>query len=539
MAFFGLRQTSHHGKRKDTMRFLEVYQERVYGVIEGLDRIRFRGTDRMLSNTNGFSIALHQMGVLLKNFGRWAETRTKLLRESCEQQARKLGIPVYYLRRSGDDKEALARQILQEQGVCGNGSICMFSVVEPCLAPSVFPNKKTKRLEVDIRPRKCVFIYHYFDHPKVGFGHVRIQTWAPYTVHICLNGRHWLEKSLIARDIGYLKSGNCFPWVADIGRTQKLLDAQLKTDWPKLLNGLVRKACPRVFQVCSPFALEYYWSADETEFATDVMFHSRKELDALFPHLLLHAMRISDCHNTLRYFGKRGETRSRSMAPAQIQSDCRRRFEGIRIKHWVSGDSIKMYNKEGSVLRVETTINHPRHFKAFRPANDDTSKPATWQRMRKGINDLHRRCQISQNSNERYLDAISAAQVKQTLLDVARDVCNRTTRNARPVRALNPWDDQDFKLLTFLAKGEWKLNGFRNAQLCQWLNPQYKSLEKPERRRLSAKATRLIGMLRAHGLIRKIPREHRYMLTQKGETFASALLVASNVHIKQLTELAA
>lgn len=521
------------------MRFLQVYQERVSGVLEGLDRVRFRGTDRMLSNSKGFSIVLRRIGVLLKDFGRWAETTTKLVRSSCEQQARKLGISIHYLRRSGDDKEALARQVMKEQGVAKDGSICMFSVVEPCFAPTVCPNKKTKYLEVAIRPRKCVFIYYYFDHPKVGFGHVRIQTWAPYTVHICLNGRHWLEKSLIAKDIGYLKSGNCFPWISDIERAQKLSDAQLRTDWPELLNGLVRKACPFVFRVCSPFTLDYYWSADETEFATDVMFRSKKELDVLFPHLLLHAMRISDCHNTLRYFGKRGEARSRNKAPYQIQSDCRRRFEGVRIKHWVNGDSIKMYNKEGSILRVETTINHPRHYKAFRPANDDKSKPATWQLMRKGVNDLHRRCQISKSANERYLDAISAAQVEQTLLEVAKEVCNRTTRNARPVRALNPWDEQDFKLLTFLAKGEWNLNGFRNTQLCHWLYPQYKALQQIERRKLSAKVTRRIGMLRAHGLIRKIPREHRYVLTQKGKTFASALLVASNIHIKQLTELAA
>ena len=106
MTSFGFRKTSHYGKRKETMRFLEVYQGYVYGVIEGLDRIRFRGTDRMLSNTSGFSIALHRMGVLLKNFGCWAETRTKLLRDSCEQQAHKLGIPMHYLRRSGEDKEA-------------------------------------------------------------------------------------------------------------------------------------------------------------------------------------------------------------------------------------------------------------------------------------------------------------------------------------------------------------------------------------------------------------------------------------------------
>ena len=159
--------------------------------------------------------------------------------------------------------------------------------------------------------------------------------------------------------------------------------------------------------------------------------------------------------------------------------------------------------------------------------------------MRKGITDLYRRCQLSKDANQRYLNALSAAQVEQTLLEVANEVCKRTTRNTRPVRALNPWNGLDFKLLTFLAKGEWDLNGFRNAHVGAWLYPHYNTLAQMERRKLSAKVTRLIGMLRAHGLIRKIPREHRYTLTPKGKTFVSALLVASSVQIKQLAELAA
>jgi len=89
-------------------------------------------------------------------------------------------------------------------------------------------------------------------------------------------------------------------------------------------------------------------------------------------------MRVSDCRAVLRYFAKRSADSSRGCVPDQVKSDCRRRHEGVRIKHWVSGDSIKMYNKEGLMLRVETTINKARNFKAFRLANDDPAKPCTW-----------------------------------------------------------------------------------------------------------------------------------------------------------------
>lgn len=521
------------------MLFARLYQASLYGVIEGLDRVRFRGTERMLSNRLGFARVLGQVGVLLKDFGRWAEEKTKRLRAECADRAQALGIPVTYLRWSGEDKEALARTMARERGLAPDGSIGQFSVLETCVAPTVAPNRETRHLEVHMRPRKCVFVYHYFDDPRVGFGHVRLQTWAPYTATICLNGRHWLEKQLQARGVAYAKVGNGFPWIADVGLAQALLDEQLRTDWPELLNGLLLNACPGLLKLWTPFEPRYYWSADETEFATDAMFRSKAELDALFPRLVAHGMRVSDCHGVLRYFGRRSEGSRLGQVPAQVQSDCRRRHEGLRIKHWVNGDSVKMYNKEGNLLRVETTINNARNFKAFRPANDDETKPCTWQKMRKGVHDLHRRCEVSRRSNERYLDAIGAVQVNNTLQEVAREACNRTTRDGRPFRGLNPWNEQDFKLLTFLVQGEWAANGFRNKALCKHLDPKADHLCAQERKRLSAKATRLIGLLRAHALVRKVPKEHRYVLTQTGLTFTHALLTASGLEVKRLAHIAA
>lgn len=515
------------------------YQERIVGVLEGLDRIRFRGTDRMLSNTRGFIQALRIMDVWLKDFGDWADRTTRRLRQQCAEQAQRLGIPTVYLPAGRHDKEALARRNLLEHGTAPDGSIVQLSAVEPCVAPSVYANRATKRLEVQVRPRRCVFLYHYFDHPQVGFGHVRLQTWAPYTVNICLNGRHWLEKQLQAEGIAYHKVGNCFPFIKDLDRAQALLTGQFNTDWPKLLEGLVLQAFPGAFELCAPYRLQYYWSADETEYATDVMFRSAADLDALFPNLLLHAMRISDCPATLRFLGQRDEQAKVGRAPRQVHTDCKKRHEGVRIKHWVNGNSVKMYNKAGRVLRVETTINVPRHFKAFRRPNDDETKPPSWQGMRKGVSDLHRRAQVSAHSNQRYLEALSAACVETTLHEAVKDACNATVRNGRPARGLNPWNEGDFHLLTFLAKGEWAVNGFRNEDLRHWLYPEADSLASEARRKRSAQATRRIGLLRAHGLVRKVPKENRYVLTEQGQTFATALLVASNVRISQLTKCAA
>ncbi len=517
------------------MKLLELYKEKIMGAISGLDRIRFRGSLRWLSTEKGMNTFLCSHGILLKDFKAWVTKRTANIRQSCDDQSRTLGLETVYLQRSGLNKEELARKIASQKGIT-EGPICNFSVLETCYAPQIKGNKAKKLLELKMRPTKCIHLYHYFNHADYGFGHVRLQTWAPYNIFICLNGRHWLERQLQKAGVAYHKDGNCFPWIEDIQKAQHLLNTQLKSNWAKLLTGLVRQMCPDFARAIFPARPDYYWSADETEWAEDIMFNSVSELDSLYPQLLYHGIKVSDSASVMRYLGRR---RDGGLLPPDVQSDYRRRYEGIRIKHWKNNNSVKMYNKSGSILRIETTINNPRDFKVFRHPNDDASRPASWQKMRKGVSDLHRRCEISDQCNNRYADALAAGQVEEKLKEVVAPACNKVRRNGRRYRGLNPWQEEDYKLLTFLAKGEHAISGFRNKDLRQWLYPESKRLPKDQQKRYSGRTTRRIKLLRVHGLVKKVAKENRYILTAKGQKFATALMSASAVDIKGLTNIAA
>jgi len=517
------------------MKLMELYQDKIVGAIRGLDRIRFRGTLRLLANQSGLRKFMSYTNILLKDFSGWVEDLTSMIRKSCEAKADELGIEARYLRSSWIAKENLARNIAAEKGI-KEGSICLFSVVEPCIAPMVKGNKASKKLEVVMAKRKCVWMYHYFDDPQFGFGHVRIQSWLPFNVFICVNGRHWLERQLQKQGIGYIKDGNCFPWIGDIEAAQAIMDKQLRTDWAKMLNRLAFGSCPALSQVLRPLRPEYYWSADATEWATDIMFKSTEALDVLYPSLIHHAMRVCDSVSVMKYLGRRSLA---GVAPKEVISDYRRRYEGIRIKHWVNHNSVKMYNKSGSILRIETTVNNTRDFKVFRHPDDDNSRPASWQKMRKGVSDLHRRSQVSDKCNERYADALASCQVEEKLKEVVSPACNKIKKKGKTYRGLNPWQEEDYKLLTFLAKGEHAISGFRNRDLRKWLYPESDKLEKKEQKRYSGRTTRRIKLLRVHGLIKKVAKENRYMLTAKGQKFACALMTASAVDIKGLTKIAA
>src|SRR6267154_1212582 len=92
-------------------------------------------------------------------------------------------------------------------------------------------------------------------------------------------------------------------------------------------------------------------------------------------------------------------------------------------------------------------------------------------------------------------------------------------------------------LLEAINRGEFAISGLRNRDLRAVLFPT-KASDKQERRR-SARVSRWLALLRAHGILRKVPASHRYHLTSKGRTLVTALLTAREANTEQLTKLAA
>jgi hypothetical protein len=86
-----------------------------------------------------------------------------------------------------------------------------------------------------------------------------------------------------------------------------------------------------------------------------------------------------------------------------------------------------------------------------------------------------------------------------------------------------------------VARGEYATSGFRNRDLRQRLYPN--SL--PDDRRLSAKVSRQLRLLRAHALIKKVPKTHRYQVSDRGPLLAAALHATREASITQLLRDAA
>jgi hypothetical protein len=525
--------------------FIRKHELNIVGVLSGWDRVRFRGTIRMLAAVPGLMAFLTDNGVRLTGFKQFGLDLTARLKASVEQIAAATKFPIRYLASSTLSKEDLVQMLLKHEEVSEGGVFRVFSCVEPCRSFEIKRDRETKMIDLVPAFRKCLHWYVYFVDAVFGLCHVRIQSWLPFTIHVCINGREMLCRELAAAGIGFRRQDNCVTHVEDFEAAQNLLDAQPWADWTGTLNGLLDRACPALRDLTfRGERLNHYWSADETEWATDILFRSPKALTDLYPSLLRHAMTTFSSCDVLRYLGRSRSPMTKGVHHnfvGDVITDLKARREGVRIKHSVNRNSIKMYDKAYDVdvaaLRLETTMNDARDMKVYRASESDPSGPKSWRRLRKGVADLPRRAEISQAANMRYLTALAAVDSQTPIGRLADAMALPVQYDGRRVRGLSPLTGEDARLAKILLHGEFTINGFRNRDVRELLFPG--TANPTEQRRLSGKVTRLLRLFRAHGLIQKIKGTHRYQLTSEGRRSLPAFSAARNASAEELSKMAA
>ncbi len=515
--------------------FVARFLPSIIGTLSGFDRLVFRGGLPSLIRHLGMFFFLERVGVRLLNFRRYAVETTESVKQASLLEAEQLGRPIVYLDRPTTDKEAMARRLLRESPV-QEGLICAFKALEPCMTFEYHRSQDRKKRGLRLRPGKCLHLYKYYLHPDFGFMNARLQTWFPFSIQVCLNGREWLARQLRQEGRSFKREDNCFTWVRDPEVAQRRLDEQLDTNWPEALDAVARSLNPAHDTVFGPAGTpyDYYWTAYQTEWATDVMFRNPRTLAEIYPALARHAMLHFQSPDVMRFLARKAH----GNFTGELVTSFKDRAEGVRVKHWVRGNSVKMYDKAGSVLRVETTIGDTRDFKVLRPRQEEgTDGPArtlAWRPLRKGVADLHRRAQVSQRSNDSYLDALAEVEDDTPTADIFDAVSRPTRYRGHRVRALRIGDAQDLKLLEAISRGEFATTGLRNRDLRTLLYPASRKQSDMEVRRLSGRVSRLLRMLRAHGILRKVPKSHRYRVTDRGRLLTAALFAVRAATVKQL-----
>lgn len=508
------------------------------GVVSGFDRIVFKGMIRPLIYPEGAERFFRRRGVLNKNYKDWVTGQSDQLVGALEEYAlAQSGTRITPLRSWRARKEEIAHRRQQERGV-ESGFIGAWSCLETGSSFRASFQPGAGRPSLAPYSVACKHVYLYFDHEDYGFMNIRLQTWFPFHIQICMNGREWLRRSLQKAGADFVMRGNKLLHAEDYDLVQRTLDLQLDTRWSAMLDGFLPTAFPTMRQTLRD-PLSYYWTFWQSEWATDFIADSPARLSAVADALLRHAFMTGTTDRVLRYFNRPldAEGLPRVHMDDQITSRALKFPEGLRVRHWVGSNSAKGYN-EYNVLRAETTINHPGAFRVWRRAQGE---PETERKkllpLRKSVADAALRAKVSQEVNDRFIQNLADMSDETPTRELLAPVTTAGTKDGRRVRGLDP-TGKDLEPLRALSDPAYDLTGVTNKLIREKLAacPWGSGLSDKQ---LSAKVSRLFRLLRDHGIIRKNPNQRSYHLTQRGRQTVMVVSAMLSASTEQLMKMAA
>jgi hypothetical protein len=207
----------------------------------------------------------------------------------------------------------------------------------------------------------------------------------------------------------------------------------------------------------------------------------------------------------------------------EVLTECRKgRWPGARIKHRMKNNWLKMADKFGWVLRIETVINNPYEFRVRRLRTRGGRREMVGCPMNKGVINLYRYREVALASNRRYLDALAVVDDPAPADRPVAELTEPVVVSGRSHAGFNPASPADVRLFRAVLDGENLLRGFRDAEIRTAL---YGSTEDAgERRRQSHAVGRMLKRLHVRGLIVKVPHSPRWPVSGKGQQVLGAVV---------------
>jgi len=497
--------------------FLQKHEDKITGVLSCPDRVLFKG-HLSFGYPEAMEAFMNRQGLLLKDFKNFCKGESQRVKRHAVNMCERAGRPYMYLNHF-QRKENLAREIAERDGVA-EGLICVLGTLESCASFKLRYGEGRPRL-AHARP-KCLCLYFYFLDREFGFMHVRLQTWFPFTLQVYMNGHDWLARKLDCHQVGYTAIDNALTFIEDPKRAQRFADNFAKRNWPRILDAFARRANPLLKDLLAGHS--YYWVADQFEYATDVMFKDRHTLKGLYKELLEHATLCFGAEDVLVFLGRKLNVNFKG----EVLNHKQKRQQGARVKHRMKENWIKMYDKFGSVLRIETVINRPYEFRVRRQGMRRGKTVMGWFPMAKGVANLPRYGEVCMAANRRYLRALAAVNDPSEAIEELPSLAQPVRKAGKSHRGFNPLSCTDIRLFAAVLRGEHNIMGFRNKDIRCRLFPGTKRQQLA--RRQSARVSRLLRILHVHRLIAKIPRSRLWRVTERGMKLMSTAITMFKKH---------
>jgi hypothetical protein len=495
----------------------ERYDDRIAGVLSCYDRVVITGTVPVICYADGMTRFLYAKGIRIFDYPQFAQTLRDRVRDGAALLAANAGIGIEHIAKSHIRKEEVVARVLAQRGD-HPGLVHILSAMEACDSYRPWHDKASGKSFVRPDSGKCLHYYFYFMDAALGLVYLRVPTWAPFRLQFYCNGHSWLARQMTAAGIGYTMADNAFVRIDDWQRAQQLADALSPDQLHRVLDHYAGLCCP----VCDVLGQSYHWSLMQVEYATDLAFRSTTTLAPLYDQIIRQTVLNVKAEQVANFLG-------RHITPQlaqEIGSRFSTRIEGTCVKHRFGKSSIKMYDKCGIVLRIETTTNDVSFFRHHRKVEHREGPPTReLAPVKKSIYSLIDLREILLGCNRRYLAHLSALDDFSAGVRALDRLTKPRKIEEKTVKGLNFFEPGDSALLHALQNPRVNIAGIRRADLLP-------ELEMFSPNRLSRQLRRLLDL----GVIKRVTGTYRYYLTKAGRaaTAAAEHLTAATLIAKMI-----
>ena len=481
----------------------ERYHERLLGVLSCYDRIVITGTLPGVCYAGGMTSFLYSKGIRIFDYARFAEPLRERIRARALEVCAEAGVEIEHINKPHIRKEEVVAKVIARRGE-QPGLVHVISAMEACDSYRPWHDKVTGKTALKPDSGKCLHYYFYFIDDKLGLCYLRVPTWCPFRLQFYCNGHSWLARKLTAAGIDFTLADNALVRVADFARAQALADAMKPDELHRRLDRYAKQWCP----VLDVFGQDYHWSLMQVEYSTDLVFRSQATLKPLYEQLARQAVLAVKAEQVASFLGKKIS----AQLAQELGSRFATRIEGTCIKHRFATTGVKMYDKFGRVLRLETTTNDVSFFKHHRKVeHQDRHATRELAPLKKSIYSLIDLREILLGCNRRYLEFLSALEdTASGERDLAR-LCEPHSEGERTIKGLNFFARAEQRLLRALQRPEFNIHGMRRADL-KALLPDFND----------SRLSRQLHRLHSLGLIKRVARSYRYYLTRLGRSAIAA-----------------
>jgi hypothetical protein len=481
----------------------ERYRERLAGVLSCYDRIIVTGTLPGACYAKGMTGFLSARHIQIFDYPRFAEPLRDRVRNRAAELASAAGVTIEHIAKNHIRKEDVVAKVLAIRGD-HPGLAHIISAMEACDSYKPWHDKQTHRTFLRPDTGKCLHYYFYFMDAELGLIYLRVPTWCPFRLQFYCNGHSWLARQLTAAGIGFTAADNAFLHIDDWQHAQTLANRLSPDELHRILDRYAQQCCP----VLDVFAQSYHWSFMHVEYATDLVFRSQAILKPLYEQLSRQAILTVKAEHVATFLGHK----ITAQLAQEIGSQFATRIEGTCVKHRFGKSSIKIYDKFGLVLRIETTTNDVAAFKHYRKV-EHRQGPATraLAPVRKTIYSLNDLREILLGCNRRYLAYLSSLDDFSAGIRALDRLTQPRPVKGRNVRGLNFFSRAEQTLLAALQRPGFNIAGLRRADLLP-LVAQCSP----------ATLSRQLARLRHLGVIKRVTGTYRYYLTRAGRAAIAA-----------------